>query len=165
MSILKTLGAAVLGGLVVLAGLTLAPASSKLGGVVNEASYLVGDVYQGLRQTLAFRDGVLKAPVSTDSVTIGSGTAVTKYSCATATWNPPAIGTSSVALAATSTDIALSGSVVGDTCSASLSSATSSDARLGCVIAANATATLQVQNLGSASLDLATGTAKVCYTH
>lgn len=167
MSYLKSFGIAVLGGLVVLAGFSLAPASVKKlgGGIGYDAIYQVGDIYQGLSQVLAFRDGVMTANVSSSQVQIGGGTAITSFSCNTASWNPLSIGTSSVNIAATSTDIALTGAVVGDTCSGSLTSATSSAARIQCTITGNATATLGLLNTGTAALDLATGTAKVCYSH
>lgn len=104
--------------------------------------------------------------ISNSSLTIGGGTAITAYKCATATFNPGSLATSTITNA-TTTDIALTGAVTGDTCSASLDSATSSAIAVACNITGNATATLRVSNLGTtnAAIDIATGTAKVCYTH
>lgn len=82
--------------------------------------------------------------------------------CGTATFNPGAIATSTLA-AATTTDIALPGAALGDVCLASLTSATSTFAQVTCNISGTATATLQLVNLDVTALDLATGTAKVCY--
>ncbi len=103
---------------------------------------------------------------ATGGILIGSGgTAISNYKCATSTWDPGSLGTSTVALAATSTDIAISGAVMGDTCSGSLTSATTSAASVNCSITGTATATIRVINLADAALDLGSGTAKVCYTH
>ncbi len=101
---------------------------------------------------------------TTGSVAIGDGTAISKYSCATATWNPGSVATSTLA-AVTSTNVALTGAVLGDLCLGSLTSATTSDAQVQCNITGTATATISLTNVGAAALDLATGTAKVCYIH
>ena len=107
------------------------------------------------------------ATAGTDgSFSIGGGTEITGYKCVTATWNPGSLASSSIdGISATSTDIALTGAVAGDLCDASLTSATSSSALVNCTISGTATGTIQLLNIGSAALDLATGTAKVCYTH
>lgn len=166
--------------------------NSNLGATAYDALHQVGDIYQGSADTLIFRNGVFQgAPIATTTllttsggitnsgaltqsatstftgqVTIGtSGTAISAYKCATATWNPDSIGTSTVSGAATSTDIALAGAVMGDTCTGSLTSATTSAASINCFISGTATATIRLLNLGSTALDLATGTAKACYTH
>ena len=102
---------------------------------------------------------------NSSGTTIGGGTLINKFSCATASWNPLALGTSTPNAAATTTDIALTGAVAGDLCVGSLSSATSSSAIITCNISASATATLQLVSISSSALDLATGTAKVCYIH
>lgn len=92
-------------------------------------------------------------------ITYGSSSA-----CATSSWNPGSIATSTITNS-TSTDIVLSGSVMGDFCVGSLTSATSSAIRVKCDISGAATATISITNLGTtnAAIDLATGTAKVCY--
>lgn len=106
------------------------------------------------------------AITTSGGLTIGSsGTAVTNYKCASATWDPPSLGTSTVAGAATSTDIALSGAALGDECAAGLTSATSTFARVNCVISATGTSTIQLLNASTGALDLGSGTAEVCYTH
>ena len=85
--------------------------------------------------------------------------------CGTATWNPGNLAaTSTLSGAATTTDIAVAGAAMGDTCFGSLDSATSSAATFHCNISGNATATLTLINTGyNTALDLVTGTAKVCY--
>lgn len=102
--------------------------------------------------------------VNSGTMTVGGGTAISKYSCTTASWNPGSVATSTITNS-TSSDIALSGAVVTDICGASLSSATSSAIRVGCAITGAATATISITNLGTtnAAIDLATGTAEVCY--
>lgn len=108
-------------------------------------------------------------PNQTDSYAVGinnvsvistSGVVLSQV-YATTSWNPGSVGTTSVNAAATSTDIALPGAVMGDYCFGSLTSATSSAASIHCFITGTATATLRLLNLGSTALDLATGTAKV----
>lgn len=95
-----------------------------------------------------------------------SGTLVTGYKCATSTWNPGSLTVATGTSPATTTDIALSGAALGDICTASLSSATTTDASIECNIAQAATATIQLSNIGrNNALDYATGTAKVCFTH
>lgn len=98
------------------------------------------------------------------SIAIDGGAAIAESNCATATWNPGSVSTSTITNA-TSTDIALSGAAMGDYCFGSLTSATSSAVRIGCAISGAATATIAVTNLGTtnAAVDLATGTARVCY--
>ena len=95
------------------------------------------------------------------------GTALSKVYCATATWNPGSVASSGATQGGyvTSTDIALAGAVMGDTCSASLSSATSSGLSTDCTVTNTATATIALYNISSGAIDPATGTAKVCYTH
>lgn len=102
---------------------------------------------------------------SDGSLTLNSGTAVTNYKCATASWNPPAVGPYVSSTSSTSTDILLTGSVMGDLCKASITSATSSSADVVCNITSTGTSTIVLYNIGTSALDLATGTAKVCYTH
>lgn len=91
-------------------------------------------------------------------------TTKTAHNCASATWNPGSIATSTITNS-TSTDIALTGGLASDKCSATLSSATSSAISVGCNMSGTATATIQITNLGTtnAAIDLATGTAQVCF--
>lgn len=84
--------------------------------------------------------------------------------CATASWNPGSLASSSAdGINETSTDIAVTGAALGDSCIASLDSATSTSAFFGCNISGTATGTITLLNTGTAALDLATGTAKICY--
>jgi len=86
--------------------------------------------------------------------------------CATATFNPGNLTTSTIGNA-TTTDIAVTGAVLGDKCIGSLTSATTSAIAVSCQVTGTATTTLEVENLGTtnAAIDLATGTAKVCIIH
>lgn len=144
-----------------------------VGGTSYDVSNLVGDVYNGISRVLVLSGGYVVGPVSStavaaNSLTISGGTAITGRKCATATWNPGSLDpfvSSTVATAVTSTNIALSGAVMGDLCEGSLSSGTSSAASINCFMSGTATATIRLINLGSTALDLATGTAKVCYIH
>lgn len=89
---------------------------------------------------------------------------ITLGNCGTATWNPGSLASSSVdGISATTTDIAVPGAALGDSCIASLDSATSTSALFSCNISGTATGTITLANTGSAALDLATGTAKICY--
>ena len=95
---------------------------------------------------------------------LDSGTTIGEFNCATSTWNPGSIATSTLdGGAVTSTDIALSGSAMGDLCLASLTSATTISADVTCDITGTATSTINLYNIGASALDLATGTARVCY--
>jgi hypothetical protein len=88
----------------------------------------------------------------------------TAHNCATSSWNPGSLSTSTVGNA-TTTDIALTGAVVTDKCEAVLSSATSTALNVECNITGTATATLTLYNNGTtnAAIDVATGTAQVCF--
>ncbi len=92
-----------------------------------------------------------------------SGSVIQEHSCNTVSYNPPALGIYSSATSSATTTIALVGAVAGDTCLASLTTATTTDADLACHINAAGTSTLTVYNVGATALDLATGTARVCY--
>jgi hypothetical protein len=130
-------------------------------------SFLRGLTFGTTRQGTLASDGSLTVVGITNSsgTSIGSGTVIQKYKCATATWNPPSLGTSSVTLAATTTDILLTGAVAGDLCVGSLTTATTSLAGVSCVITASGTSTIRAVNYSAAALDLDSGTAKVCYIH
>lgn len=101
-------------------------------------------------------------PAADGVISVGGGSASILNLCVSATWNPGSLSADGTSTAATSTDIAFTGLVVGDTCNASLSSATTTSARVNCLVATNATATVTLANVSNAALDLATGTAKFC---
>lgn len=92
-------------------------------------------------------------------------TPVAVRNCVTATWNPASTAGTSVSSSDTSVDIPIPGAVMGDTCVGSLTSATTSAAQIECNITGTATATISEVNTSGGALDLATGTAKACYTH
>ncbi len=154
----------VLAGLVV--GVSFAPATSNVGGLVHniQEQFSEGATFGSSGQFTISNTGAITntaAITATGGITIGSGTAIDLVKCATATWNPGSIATSTLAQA-TSTDIALSGAVLGDICIASLSSSTSTAAQVTCAITGTATSTIQLVNIGETALDLASGTARVC---
>ncbi|MDI6820935.1 MAG: hypothetical protein QMD65_02025 [Patescibacteria group bacterium] len=102
--------------------------------------------------------------LSTNSLIIGAGTAQTRFFCNTATWNPGSIATSTLnGATVTSTNIALTGAQMGNGCIGSLSSATTTGAMIDCGITAAAVGTVYLTNVSASALDLATGTAKICY--
>ena len=89
------------------------------------------------------------------------------YQCATATVDPAAFTatTTGSGTVTTSAPIALTGATSGDGCVGSLTSATSTQVLVTCSVAgATGSTTLQVHNLtpGGSTLDLGSGTAKVC---
>lgn len=89
---------------------------------------------------------------------------ITLNNCGTATWNPGSLASSSVdGVSATTTNVTVTGLALGDSCIGSLSSATSTAALFSCNVSAANTGTVTLINTGSVALDLATGTAKVCY--
>lgn len=105
---------------------------------------------------------------SDGGLTIGSGgTEMTKYLCATVSWNPPSVASSGNPLTnATSTSITLTGAVLGDICKATLSSNTSTLAHsLTCNIQIADTAYATYANLSATAIDNVTGTLKACFTH
>lgn len=84
--------------------------------------------------------------------------------CGSATWNPASVASSSVdGISSVTTDIAVPGLALGDICVASLDSSTSTSAFFTCTATGAATGTISLFNRGTAALDLATGTAKICY--
>lgn len=104
--------------------------------------------------------------VGTDgTLTIGpSGTAITKYLCGTATWDPAAIGTSTTAV---SVDIAVPGATYGDIVLASLGNPAATTTPLlwsvSGSITGTATATVTLYNFSTTTaINLATSTAKAC---
>lgn len=100
---------------------------------------------------------------NSSTMTVGGGTAITEHACATATWNPASIATSTLA-AVTSTTITLTGAAMGDTCEGALSSATTTDIIVSCGVTGTASGSIFLTNVGASAVDLATGTARVCYT-
>lgn len=155
----------VLAGLVV--GVSFAPATSNVGGLVHniQEAFTEGATFGSTGQLTISNTGAISnsaAITATGGITIGSGTAIDLVKCATATWNPGSVGTSTLIAAATSTDIALSGAVMGDTCIASLSSATTSAAWVTCDVTGTATTTVKLVNISSSAVDYATGTARAC---
>ncbi len=135
--------------------------------VQNDLFYFTGGIKVGNSSQYAIDSS---GNVTTSGkLTLGaSGTALSTIKCATATYDPGSLAayvSSTVATSVTSTDIALPGAVMGDICIASLTSSTSSSASVGCIISGTATSTLTLQNKGGSALDLASGTAKVCYIH
>ena len=109
-------------------------------------------------------DVAATATFSGATVLGSSGTAISNYKCATGTWDPGSIGTSTL-LFTTSTDIALTGAVMGDTCKGSFSTTTTNGIKVECGITGTATGTLFLTNWSAAAINLGSGTAKVCYTH
>jgi len=140
--------------------------NSQLFGATGTAHYQKESFLQGLffgttRQANLASDG----SADLASLAFDSGTAITEHGCTTFTLNPGSLSSSTNPLLfTTSTDIAMSGAAMGDSCSGSLTSATSSVASIKCDVTGTATATLRIFNWNSAALDLATGTARVCYT-
>lgn len=92
-----------------------------------------------------------------------SGTVIQEHGCNTASYDPPFIGTAYQATSTASTTIALSGAALGDICVASLTTATTSVVSVGCNVSATGTSTFRIQNFGADQIDIATGTARVCY--
>lgn len=162
MSFLKNLAVGVIGGLVVLAGSLLVPASSvKLGGGVGyDPIYQVGDIYQGLSQVLAFRDGVMTANVSSSALLVGGGTSIDLFKCTGATtWNPTAVATGTVVSATTS----LSGAVLGDKTVAALATTTQGLDLFSYVSATGVvTYALSQPDTDGNPIDIATTTVDVC---
>lgn len=99
--------------------------------------------------------------LTVDSITIGS--TAFKPLTATATWNPGSLGTSTLIASATSSNVTVTGAVVGNGCYGSITTATTS-ALLLCNVYVADTATLTLLNIGSSALDLATGTARATVT-
>lgn len=101
--------------------------------------------------------------ITAATLTIGSGgTAISNRICGSNTaYNPASLANN----ATTTQDVTVTGAVAGDTCHASLSSATTSQAFLiGCNVWAAGSTTVTIHNLGG-TIDYATGTLKVCTTH
>jgi len=115
--------------------------------------------YNGLTSSGALTQS--GAATFSSTVTIGSsGTAVSNYYCGSVSYN-----LSSLATAATSTTgFTLTGVALGDTLTASLATSTQGIELHPYVNQAASTTVLFINNTGG-TLDLATSTLKVCYTH
>lgn len=104
---LKIIGLLVLGifGIVGLVSTVSSFVKGKgLGGIVGEASYLLGDVYQGTSQVLMMQNGVFVGPISTANSSTFSGSSVfSALVTMTGIFNPDSIGSGVLTLAATST--------------------------------------------------------------
>lgn len=74
-----------------------------------------------------------------------------------ATWNPP----DTLSLHSTSTTVGVTGAAVGQTCVAALSTLTTEDAIITCVVSNTDTATVRMFNTGGSNLDLNSGTVTV----
>ena len=157
------IGAIALLAIGVVLGIYANNARVNFGSTSYDISHFVGDVYQGLNDVKMFASGVFVGPANTTSLTINSGTPILEYGCATATWNPAEIGINTSSTSTASTTIALVGSALGDTCVASITSATTTAVVPGCNVNVAGTSTITLQNNGITALDLSTGTARVCY--
>lgn len=96
------------------------------------------------------------------AIRVDSGSYINEHSCATATFNPDAISSTTPAL----TSVTLTGAALGDTVMVSFASATSSELWFvsGKVTAANTiTAGLYPSNSTVTSTDITTSTLRVCY--
>jgi hypothetical protein len=100
----------------------------------------------------------------TAGLSIGDGgTAIASMKCATASWNPGSMTTSTAGTIATTTAVTITGAKAGSICFASLTSATSTDAMpVTCRVTAANTARVSIVNMTGATTDLATGTLRAC---
>lgn len=132
--------------------------SSTLGGVVG-----VGQVQT---QTFWFYQGLYAGTTqqfsvnSTGQLTLGGGTAVSKFACFTATWNPPSVASNT----AVTVDVSTPGVTLGDIEQTSLATSTQG-LQLEANASTTATSSVILSNTGIAAVDIATTTVKVCYTH
>lgn len=150
--------------LVSIAGLLLPTAGviSNLGGLTNYDEIGTTDGYEVDSTQVIDGSGNW---VGSGTVTVGSGgTAITKYVCATATWNPGAMSSSTVA----STSLLLAGSALGNVTLASFDAVSSTAEWIaeGKVTAVGSTTIFLRPQLGTqaylAGLDLGTSTARTC---
>lgn len=135
------------------------------------ASVGYGFTYVGSQDTPIWRkdaSNVVVLTPNTLSLNIASSTVVTLPTptlggtCATATYDAPSMGTSTINLASASTTLTLTGAVAGNFCVGSLTTATSSDVSVMCNITGTASATVSLINRASTATDLASGTVKAC---
>lgn len=141
--------------------------SGALGATVYDVLHQAGDLRQGLNDVLMFTNGTFVGPIA--STTIGTGgTKISIYSCTSVTWNPGAVGSTTVAtvdVPATSTANP-TGPALGDLAFASIATSTQ-----GLTIEGNVSSTGVISALLSdgdnsgAAIDIATTTLKVCYIH
>lgn len=132
-------------------------------GVLVVALVSVGLLYLG--QTLSFSgSGQDEYFVKNfkSGLTIGDGTAVSKFNCGTATWNPASITSSTDSY--TTTSVTVSGATAGDVSLVSLASVTSTNLwKLTSKVIG--TDTVQVTMTAQGAVDLTTTTAKACVFH
>lgn len=138
----------------------------KLGGVHYEEEFFNGPVSfastisrlaSGVKTTLLNSSGVFIG-----SLAPGNGTTISSYSCTSASWNPAAVTTTTLATATTSA----SSAALGDVVDSSLATTTQGLDLYSYVSAAGVISSqLSQPDIDAASLDLATTTLKVCYTH
>lgn len=108
----------------------------------------------GLRAGL---NTIVQVITSTGGVSPGGGAAISKTLTGTASYNPPSLATS----ATSTTNVALPGATVNDTCLATISTATTTGlVTQRCYISSAGTSTVIFTNVG-AVVDLATGTLTV----
>lgn len=108
-----------LGTIVASVVLSLVIGSFFFGSVLNVGGPQIDNTNEvfkyGLRAGAAQTQVIDSSGNLVSSYKLGGGTQVTKFSCATATWNPGSVATSTITNA-TSTDVPLAGAVVGDIC-------------------------------------------------
>jgi hypothetical protein len=125
----------------------------------QKVSFLEGLSFGTTRQGNLSREGYL---------TINSGTQIKEHGCGTATWNPAAVGSTTIA----TTSVTVAGSIVGDSVASvalsSVTGVTSTEAihLTGAITAANtATVSLSAPGIGAGKVspDFGSGTLRVCY--
>lgn len=147
-----------------------------VGAIVNDVSYLVGDVYQGSLQTLEFRNGKFVGPASSTqpaafgTLSVDGGNPLLAMTTGTSTIATTTLGafpntTSTATTSVTLNQGTASGWVVGDGCLVTLtgvptSSAFSAYGTIGAVATTTATVTISMQNLSTSAVTIASGTFK-----
>lgn len=170
----KLLSYLTLGGVVALIVLQLIGSGQVFGGTTNYDSLALSETLSvtgaaTLSSTLAVTGATtLSATTTVGGLQVDSGTTIQEYSCATATWDPPAFSSTTVA----STSIALAGVALGDVVIASFDSATSTvqwyaTANIGpagsstaYLVAVPSTISADAYNT---ALNITTSTLRVCY--
>jgi Tfp pilus assembly major pilin PilA len=170
------------GGVVALASTTITGFASttgalQVGGAISGSSTLAiqssADFRGAITQaggTVSLASTTVTGNTTTTSLTIGAiggvtNTSISGFSCATATWDPPALTTSGVPLtSAVSLALTLPGAAVGDVCFASHTTATTTvPVSITCRIDAASSSVITVANNSSSSYDIISGTAKACF--
>lgn len=176
----------VIGGVVLLAlGFVLGVYGShqqpSFAGTSYDVSHLVGDVYQGMSDTLIASGGVLKGNLSAANAVLtsylqvgGSSNAnkITAIGIATSTLNNTTFGsyTQTTSTATTSISFGVGGLSAGDACSVGLTTAPANtsfglDANITTSSASAATATITMWNGASAVVTVTTGTIRAVCIH